>query len=175
MPKLTETEIDTFLAEPGHLVRIATVDADGMPRNVPLWFIVHDGQIVFTPRVHSVLLANVRRDPRIGLTIDEEALPYRKLTVQGAAQILHEPGDDDVWRDLYLRIAMRYVPEDGARAYVTGTDDQPRALIGVHLGEARVSTWRMPVGGEDGTGIWHRRYYLDGTKMTSRASGPQEA
>ncbi len=86
--------------------------------------------------------------------------------MQGTATILHEPGDDDVWRDLYLRIAMRYVPEDGARAYVTGTDDQPRALIGVRLDDARVSTWRMPVDEEDGTGIWARRYYLDGTKMS---------
>ena len=173
MPKLTDDDVAAFLDEPGHLVRIATVDADGMPRNVPLWFIHHDGMIVFTPRVHSVLLANVRRDPRIGLTIDEEALPYRKLTVQGVADVVHEPGEDDVWRDLYLRIAMRYVPEDGARAYVTGTDDQPRALIGVRLADARVSTWRMPVGDEDGTGIWARRYYLDGTKFAGLADGQQ--
>ena len=134
MPKLTADEVDAFLREPGHLVRVATVDDDGMPRNVPLWFILHDDQIVFTPRVHSVLLANIRRDPRVGLTIDEEALPYRKLTVQGHVEILHEPGNDDVWRDLYLDIAMRYVPEEGARAYVTGTDDQPRALLGVRPG-----------------------------------------
>ena len=175
MPKLTDAEVGAFLAEPAHLVRIATVDADGMPRNVPLWFVLHEGQIVFTPRVHSVLLANVRRDPRIGLTIDEEALPYRKLTVQGHAEILHEPGEDDVWRDLYLQIAMRYVPVGGARAYVNGTDDQPRALIGVRLADARVSTWRMPVGEEDGTGIWHRRYYLDGTKMAGQAGGARPA
>ena len=112
MPKLSSAEVTEFLDEPGHLVRIATVDDDGMPRNVPLWFILHDDRIVFTPRVHSVLLSNVRRDPRLGLTIDEEALPYRKVTVQGPAEILHEPGEDDVWRDLYLQIAMRYVPED---------------------------------------------------------------
>jgi len=173
MPKLTADEIATFFDEPGHLVRIATVDDDGMPRNVPLWFILHEDQIAFTPRIHSVLLGNVRRDPRIALTIDEEALPYRKVSVQGTATILHEPGEDDAWRDLYLRIAMRYVPEDGARAYVTGTDDQPRALIGVRLADARVSTWLMPVGDEDGTGIWARRYYLDGTKFAALADGQQ--
>lgn len=173
MPKLTAAEIAEFLDEPGHLVRIATVDDDGMPRNVPLWYIHHDGMIVFTPRIHSVLLGNVRRDPRIALTIDEDPLPYRKVSVQGTAEILHEPGEDDVWRDLYLQIAMRYVPEEGARAYVTGTDDQPRALIGVRLDAARVSTWRMPVDEEDGTGIWARRYYLDGTKFAELADGGQ--
>ncbi|MFT3852791.1 MAG: pyridoxamine 5'-phosphate oxidase family protein [Ilumatobacteraceae bacterium] len=173
MPKLTDDEFRAFLDERGHLVRIATVDDDGMPRNVPLWFVHHEGMIVFTPRIHSVLLGNLRRDPRVALTIDEEALPYRKVSVQGRSEMLHEPGDDDAWRDLYLRIAMRYVPEDGARAYVTGTDDQPRALLGVRLAGARVSTWRMPVEGEDGTGIWHRRYYLDGTKYAQLADGDQ--
>src|ERR1700709_276028 len=140
MPKLTDHERDAFLSEPGHLVRIATVDADGFPRNVPLWFILHDGMIVFTPRLRTVLLDNVRRDPRIGLTIDEEALPYRKVTVQGHVEVLHEPGEDDVWRDLYLDIALRYVPDEGARAYVSGTDDQPRALLGVDLSTSKVST-----------------------------------
>jgi nitroimidazol reductase NimA-like FMN-containing flavoprotein (pyridoxamine 5'-phosphate oxidase superfamily) len=169
MPKLTDQERDAFLAEPGHLVRIATVDADGFPRNVPLWFILHEGMIVFTPRVRSVLLDNVRRDPRIGLTIDEDPLPYRKVTLQGTAQILHEPGEDDVWRELYTNIARRYVPEEGAVAYVTGTDDQPRALIGVPLASSKVLSWRMPVDDEKGTGIWARRYYLDGTKFAAVA------
>ena len=27
----------------------------------------------------------------------------------------------------------------------------------------------MPVADEDGTGIWHRRYYLDGTHMAELA------
>ena len=95
MPKLTDDEVSTFLAEPGHLLRVATVDADGMPRNVPIWYIVDDGRIVFTPRVHSVFLENLMRDPRVGLTIDEEALPYRKVTVQGRAELLYAPGADD--------------------------------------------------------------------------------
>ena len=34
---------------------------------------------------------------------------------------------------------------------------------------SRTTTWRMPVGDEDGTGIWARRYYLDGTHMAELA------
>ena len=173
------TEVDTFLAEPGHLVRIATVDADGMPRNVPLWFILHDGLIVFTPRVHSVLLANVRRDPRVGLTIDEEALPYRKLTVQGAAQILHEPGDDDVWRDLYLRIAMRYVPEDGRaglrhrhRRPAAGADRRaPRRGAGVDVADAGRRARTAPASGTAATTSTARRWPGRPTSGASRAAG----
>lgn len=170
MPQLTATEVEQFLAEPGHLLRLATIDDDGSPRVVPIWFIHHDGEVLFTPRGPSVFLANIRRRPAIGLSIDEDALPYRKVTVQGAARIVHDVGADDEWRDLYRSIAKRYVPADAADAYVDATIDQPRALIGVPLGApSRATTWRMPVEGEAGTGIWHRRYYLDGTHMARLA------
>lgn len=171
MPKMTADEVSAFLEEPGHLVRIGTVDEDGYPRVVPTWFIHRDGEILFTPRAPAVFLANIRRDARLGLSIDEDPLPYRKVTVQGDARIVHEPGEDDEWRDLYRRTAKRYVPEEAADAYVDDTIDQPRALIAVPLATSRVQTWRMPVEGEDGTGIWHRRYYLDGTHMARLADG----
>jgi nitroimidazol reductase NimA-like FMN-containing flavoprotein (pyridoxamine 5'-phosphate oxidase superfamily) len=173
VPKLTTTEVDAFLAEPGHLVRVATVDADGMPRNVPIWYIHHDGMIKFTPRAHSVFLGNLLRDPRVGLTIDEEPLPYRKVTVQGRAELLYGTGRDDEWRDMYRQIAYRYVPQDQADAYVDNTIDQPRALLGVPLDAeaSKVLTWRMPVEDEDPTGIWARRYYLEGTHFAKLADG----
>lgn len=170
MPQLTTTEVDEFLDERGHLLRLATTDADGFPRLVPIWFIRQGDEILFTPRGPSVFLANIRRDPRVGLSIDEDPLPYRKVTVQGAARVVHDVGNDDEWRDTYRSIAKRYIPDDAADAYVNDTIDQPRALIAVPLGgDSRTTTWRMPVGDEDGTGIWARRYYLDGTHMADLA------
>ena len=171
MPKMSDDEVRTFLGEPGHLVRIGTVDADGMPRVVPTWFVLVDGEVLFTPRGPAAFLANIRRDARIGLSIDEDPLPYRKVTVQGRARIVHEPGHDEVWRDLYRTIAKRYVPAERADAYVDGTIDQPRALIAVPLAGSVVTTWRMPLDDEDQTGIWHRRYFLDGTMMAALADG----
>jgi nitroimidazol reductase NimA-like FMN-containing flavoprotein (pyridoxamine 5'-phosphate oxidase superfamily) len=83
MPKLSPDEVDAFLDERGHLLRVATVDADGHPSVVPIWFVRVGDDILFTPRGPSVFLANIRRDPRVGLSIDEDALPYRKVTVRG--------------------------------------------------------------------------------------------
>ena len=176
MPRLTPTEVEAFLAEPGHLVRIGTVDADGMPRVVPTWFLAEQGELFFTPRAESAFWHNLRRDPRIGLSVDDEAPPYRKLTVQGQVRIVHEPGEDDEWRELYLRIASRYIPVEDAERYVRGTVDQLRPLLAVALDgpEVTVSTWRMPLAGEDPTGMWHRRYYAEGTRLGERANALPE-
>jgi nitroimidazol reductase NimA-like FMN-containing flavoprotein (pyridoxamine 5'-phosphate oxidase superfamily) len=162
VPALSDDDVTTFLTEPGHLARIGSNDADGFPRVLPLWFILHDGAICFTPRSPAIIWHNIVRDPRVGISIDEEASPYRKVVVQGVAEVLHPPGDDDAWRDLYRQIARRYVPAEWADNYVDTTADQLRALCAVRLDapSTRVQTWRMPVSGEDPRGIWHPRYYV---------------
>jgi PPOX class probable F420-dependent enzyme len=162
VPRLTPDELDAFLAEPGHLVRVGTVDADGMPRVVPTWFVRDGDDILFTPRLESVFLANLQRDPRVGLSIDEDPLPYRKLTVQGESRIVHPPGEDDAWRETYRTIARRYVGEAGADAYLEFTIEEPRALVAVSLPASRTSTWRMPAADEDPSGIWAARYFHRG-------------
>ena len=165
MPKLNDQERDTFLNERGVLMRVSVVREDGSPLVTPIWFIYEDNAIYFTPREKSEWFACLRRDPRVALCIDEQNLPYRKMIVEGEAQLVHDVGEDDVWRDQYRRIAKRYVDEEGAEAYVQNTIDQPRGLFKVELSGAKVNTWRMPVEGEDGMGIWHDRYYQPGTKF----------
>jgi len=169
MPPLSAQEVEGLLDERGQLVRIGTVDADGMPRVVPTWYIRVGREVRFTPRGTSAFLANIRRDPRLCLSIDEDPLPYRKVVVQGEARIVFDVGHDDEWRDLYRSIAKRYIDDEAADAYVEDTIDQPRALIAVDLDRSRVTTWRMPVGDERATGIWARRYYLPGTHMAALA------
>ena len=101
----------------------------------------------------------------MALCIDEQPLPYRKVIVEGVAELVYDVGRDDEWRDQYRRIARRYVDAEGAEAYVQNTIEQPRGLYRVVLDGARVTTWRMPLEGEDGMGIWHERYYVPGTRF----------
>ena len=168
MPKLTEKEILEFLAERGHLARIATVRPDGAPSVVPVWFIYEDGSILITPRKHSEFLANIRREPRVAITVDEDAYGYRKVIFEGTAKILHDLGQDRKWDDVYRRIALRYIDDSAADHYLTETRDQPRALIGVERAKSKVTTWRMPAEDEPYTGIWARRYYEPGSKMAKQ-------
>lgn len=159
MPKLSADDVRAFLSEPGHLVRLATVDPDGAPRVVPIWFIFEDDRIWMTPRERSAWWADVQHDQRVAIVIDEEAAPYRKVIVRGTCEIVHGLGKDDQWRDRYRRIACRYTPEEWADAYLTNTHDEPRALLALDCDPSVVTTWRMPVPGEDPAGIWAAHYW----------------
>jgi PPOX class probable F420-dependent enzyme len=170
MPKLSDDAIADFLNERGHLARIATVRADGSPSVVPVWFIFEGGKVLITPRKHSEFLANLQREPRVAITIDEDQGRYRKVLFEGTAEVLYKVGEDRQWDDVYRRIACRYVDETSADYYLTETKDQARALIGVDRTQARVTTWRMPTEDEPYSGIWAKRYYDAGTKMANTAS-----
>ncbi|MEM7019222.1 MAG: pyridoxamine 5'-phosphate oxidase family protein [Pseudomonadota bacterium] len=165
MPQLTIQEQADFLTEPGIVMRIAVVREDGSPLVTPIWFLYEEESIYFTPRAQSEGFSCLRYDPRVALCIDEQPLPYRKVVVEGKAELLHDLGEDGVWRDLYRRIATRYVPAEGAEAYIQNTIDQERGLYRVELANANVRSWRMPVDDEAGDGIWHQRYYAPGTKF----------
>ena len=175
MPKLTDAETRRFLAEREVLMRIAVVRKDGTPLVTPIWFICEDDAIYFTPRKQSEWFACLRHDPRTALCIDESAQPYRKVLIEGKAELVHDIGEDDVWRDRYRRIAERYTPPAAADAYIRNTIDQPRGLYRVPLGHAKVTTWRMPVSGEAAEGIWHHRYYEEGPAFRNRHRVAREA
>jgi len=165
VPVLTSDEIDHFLSEREILLRIGVNGLDGCPLVTPVWFIYHDQAIYFTPREKSIWFQCLRSDDRVSLCIDEEAQPYRKILIQGSAELVHDVGEDDEWRELYLSMASRYVPEAVARAYVNNTVKKPRGLYRVDLATSFVKSWRMPVADEDPMGIWHQRYYRPETRF----------
>ena len=165
MPALSNTEQTEFLAERGIVMRVSVVREDGSPLVTPIWFLHEDDAIYFTPRERSEWFTCLRRDPRVALCIDDQQLPYRKVIVEGTAELVYDIGHDDEWRDRYRRIAKRYVADDEAEAYVQNTIDQPRGLFRTVLAEASLKTWRMPLPGEAPEGIWHQRYYQPNTKF----------
>ena len=147
-------------------MHIATTRKDGSPLVTPIWFICEEQSIWFTPREQSDWFGCLRNDPRVALCIDEQLLPYRKVIVEGRADLVHDLHEDSQWRDRYQRIAERYISSDGARAYIEDTIDQSRGLYRVSLESSNVRSWRMPIEGEEADGIWAQKYYATGTKLS---------
>ncbi len=145
-------------------MRVSVVRGNGSPLVTPIWFLFEDEAIYFTPRARSEWFHCLKTDPRVALCIDEQPLPYRKVILEGVAELVFDVGADEEWRDLYRRIAGRYISQSEARAYIQNTIEQPRALYRLPLDGADVKTWRMPVEGEAREGIWHHRYYVPGAQ-----------
>ena len=166
MPAMTKSEVTDYLAARGRLVRIGTVDPTGVPLVVPAWFIVEGGVFLVTPRERSNWFANLQHSAHVCFTVDGDGC---QVVVRGAVRVVHGLGKDDAWRDIYRRITLRYLPEAAAAAYLNDTWSEPRALLGLPLAEADVTTWRFPSRpGEDPLDVWAPRYYHDGHPRARR-------
>ena len=101
---------------PGLTGVIGTNGPEGVPHLVPVWY-RWDGK-----RVHiwsfgtRVWVENLRRDPRVGFSVQEEPFPRRAVVIKGHAEVVS--GDDPEIDEEILRITRRYVDEGDKDAYI---------------------------------------------------------
>ena len=103
---MTESERLEFLSAPRTLI-VTTVDGRGYPHVTPMWYVVDDGKVVFRSFTKSQKIVNLRRNPRVGVLV-EEGHAYQDLRgvmIQGQAILVDDP---DFVLDLYGRLAARY-------------------------------------------------------------------
>ena len=64
----------------GHL---ATLLRDGSPHSVPLWVDMAGDRVCFFTQPGSQKARNLRRDPRVAISVADRENPYRMATVRG--------------------------------------------------------------------------------------------
>ena len=72
----------TILKQPV-LVHFTTIMADGSPQTSPVWVDIDGDDILINSAVGRVKDKNVRRDPRIALSVVDPDNPYHALMVRG--------------------------------------------------------------------------------------------
>jgi PPOX class probable F420-dependent enzyme len=82
------------------------VAADGRPLIAPVWFVVADGQLVFTTGRDTPKGRAIVRDPRVVICVDDPHPPYSFVQVQGVAVVSEDP--EDVL-DFATRTGARYM------------------------------------------------------------------
>lgn len=75
--RMSDEEIQAFLEEQRTL-QVATIDHDGWPHLVAMWYVLIDGQIVFWTYAKSQKAINLRRDPRLTCLV-ESGEHYQEL------------------------------------------------------------------------------------------------
>ena len=81
MPELTDKARRLFKGP--NLLFVATINADGSPQVTPVWTELDNGNISFNTAVGRVKERNLRRDPRVGLSITSRENPMDKVDIAG--------------------------------------------------------------------------------------------
>ena len=144
---LTPAEIDELLRRP-IVARLATIDVDGYPAIVPVW-IEWDGEAAWlVARAAAGYLADIRREPRVGLSVVADDDPDRRVQVRGRATIVEGPAPlQGRLLELTRAMALRYEGAAGLE-YVEASRNWLRCLV--RIDPLRVRSWGSP--------DWHRRY-----------------
>ena len=88
---LTPAQLNDFLAEPRNAI-VATINKDGSPQLTPVGFYWDGTAFYITTTKETVKYQNVKRDPRITITVDQGD-DYRTVIAKGKAQVQEE----DIW------------------------------------------------------------------------------
>ncbi|MET8831557.1 PPOX class F420-dependent oxidoreductase [Streptomyces sp. NPDC004610] len=108
---------------------VATIGPDGAPQNSVVWIKREGDTILFSSLDNRQKVRNLRRDPRISVSVYDLANPYDSVEIRGTAEILP---DEDKWlpRELsqkYLGAAPPAEENDGVRVIVRVV---PHKIIG---------------------------------------------
>ena len=73
-----------------NFANLATIREDGSPQVTPIWIDYVDGEILINTRKGRVKDRNMRRDPRVSLSVLDQANPYTYVAITGTVTILDE-------------------------------------------------------------------------------------
>ena len=97
--ELTPAEIEELLAG-NCLANLATVNRDGSPQVTPVWYGYRDGKFMIITHDDVLKTRNIRRDPRVSLSIATAEVPYAYVLAKGKARMTTD--DLERHRDLHL-------------------------------------------------------------------------
>lgn len=64
-------------------VHLATTNKDGSPQVSPLWVDYRDGEIIVNSEEHRLKVKNMKRDPRVSLSVQDPSKPYKYVQIKG--------------------------------------------------------------------------------------------
>jgi len=135
--RLGDERIQRFLASEEVAV-LATVQADGAPLAMPMWFLPDGDGITMISVDGLQKVRNLRRDARVCVVVEQGTRgPIRGVIVQGQATFLRPSGDRDA---LVERLLARYHP-DLERLW--GGPRMPSNRVIFRITPRRVRSWGL--------------------------------
>lgn len=93
------------------LAYVATLGPDGAPQNTPVWFEWDGTHVRFSLTTGRQKYRNIKRDPRVTLSITDTESPYRNVEVRGVVDKIDEDPDKKFISELSVRYVGKAFPE----------------------------------------------------------------
>jgi PPOX class probable F420-dependent enzyme len=135
---MTEAEIADFLAPPRNL-QVATINRDGTPHLVTMYYAVIDDRVAFWTYRKSQKVLNLQRDPRITVLV-EDGTSYGELRGVSIAGRANLSEDREAVMDIGKRIFVRYFG-DLNEATMAGVEASGAKRIAITVEPERVVSW----------------------------------
>ena len=112
------------------VAHLATVLPDGSPHTVPLWVATRGDQVVFLTGPGSRKARNLRRDPRVALSLTPADNPFEPVIVRGRVV---EWIDGDAGWEIIDQIATKYTgaPYPRGEERIVAVVEPERQTVGV--------------------------------------------
>jgi PPOX class probable F420-dependent enzyme len=135
---MTAQQAAAMLAQ-SHKMQLATINRDGTPHLVTMFYVMTDGQIAFWTYRSAQKARNLARDPRVTCLVEsgEEYFELRGVQVAGVARCIEDPaGVLDIGRRLAAVTAGL-----SADALAEYTEHTARKRVGFVVEPQRIITW----------------------------------
>jgi PPOX class probable F420-dependent enzyme len=112
------------------IAHLATVLEDGSPHAVPVFVGTEGDQIAIFTGPDSLKARNLRRDPRVALSIAPKENPFSPIAIRG--RVVSWLDDEHAWQ-IIDRIAMAYTGQPYSRdlARVVALIEPDRQIVGI--------------------------------------------
>ena len=107
MPATLSENVKKLFLEP-NFAHLATIMPDGSPQVTPVWVEMEGDRIVVNTAEGRIKPRNVRRDPRVAVSIVRQENPYQAAYIRGrVVELRHEGADESI-----DRLAKKYIGQD---------------------------------------------------------------
>ena len=136
---MSDEEIWKFI-ESQKTIQVATINKDGSPHVMPLWFAIDEGRIVLETFSKSQKVVNLERDDRISLLFEDgdEYNDLKGVSIKGRVELIREHAE--VHR-LHMAVLTRNQPQVPVEVLKKATAPMVPKKTAIVIVPERFITW----------------------------------
>jgi len=137
--RMTEAEVESYLTS-GRDLQVASINADGTPHLVTMWFALVDGDLCFWTYGRSQKIVNLQRDPRVTVLVADGDV-YEKLrgvSVAGTARVIEDRDEVNAIGEAVFEKYWMPITDEAVRE---GVHSMGAKRLGVRITLDKVVSW----------------------------------